>query len=80
MFDIIKIFYEVRITSEYLRSEQLFEYVRTTCGSKVAITFHFFVIVMYLLSRRNYVIYLFDVVMFFTTFELRFILVLSKNV
>ena len=39
-----------------------------------------FVIVMYFLLRHNYVIYLFDVLMFFMRLELRYILVRSNYV
>ena len=50
-----------------------------TFGLRMEITlrlrFVLFVIVMYSLLRHNYVIYLFDVLTFFKTLELRYILV-----
>ena len=50
---------------------------------KIMFQLHFvitFVIVMYFLLRHNYVIHLFDVLMFFMRLELRYILVRSNYV
>ena len=71
LFDVVMFFKDVRLTFYFGTFELRMEIT-------LQLRFVLFVIVKFFLLRLNYVICLFDVIMFFMTLELRYILVRSN--